>query len=354
VNHEEDAGKVKRCGKDSSYKDVGVGITCHFCHKECSSAHDRRHYLTAGGSSSLNCTCKLAGVAGLLHKGNGYRTGGNGVANRGTGNHAAECGGDNRNLCGAAGSSACKGVGAVDEEVGNAGRFKECTEDNEKNYISRANADGGAYNAGGGIEQVIDNCSERLACAEECIKHKRGSNAKYRDTNYTTAAFCKNQNAYYAESDVQRLDSGAQINDFFEVKAIIEIAECTGKTDNDIVYRNMVNAGYALLNREQNKYKQDDHAHKERTAETLVPGSEHIHPNHEQRKCCQNQSDDFLGLTFPYTNVGFAVEFLHYRVNVRCGTNLNFRAGFYFSVFGQSRFLPIKLVGVAKGCKTHN
>ena len=127
----EDAAEVQKRGNNSDGGNLNVGDTHVFSHKEGSSAHDRRHDLATRGGCRLNSACEFGTIASLLHHGNGHRTSGNGIANRRTGNHAAQCRGDYGNLCRAAGRPASQAVCEADEEVRDAGALKEGAEDDE-------------------------------------------------------------------------------------------------------------------------------------------------------------------------------------------------------------------------------
>ena len=155
VHAEEDAEEVQECGQDCTHDDISIGNADHFRHQERRSAHDRGHDLAAGGGCSLDRAGKLRGITSLLHHRDGDGTGGNGVTDGGTGDHAAEGRGNDRDLCRTAGRPADQRVRAVDEEVCNTRGLQEGAENDEQRDVGRADADRGAENTGGGVEEVI-------------------------------------------------------------------------------------------------------------------------------------------------------------------------------------------------------
>ena len=157
VHAEEDAEEVQECGQDRTHDDLCIGNADHFRHQERRSAHDRGHDLTAGGRCSLDRAGKLRGITGLLHHRDGDGTGGHGVTDGGTGDHAAQSGGNDRDLCRAAARPTDQRVRAVDEEVCDTRGLQEGAEDDEQRDVGRADADRGAEDTGGGVEEVIHN-----------------------------------------------------------------------------------------------------------------------------------------------------------------------------------------------------
>ena len=157
MHAEEDTEEVQECGQDRTHDDISIGNADHFRHQERRSAHDRGHDLTAGGRRSLDRAGKLRGITGLLHHRDGDGTGGNGVTDGGTGDHAAEGRRNDRDLCRTAGSPADQRVRAVDEEVCNTRGLQEGAEDDEQRDVGRADADRGAEDTGRGVEEVIHN-----------------------------------------------------------------------------------------------------------------------------------------------------------------------------------------------------
>ena len=155
MNHKEDSGKVKRCGKDGRRGDRGVGIPGHFGHKECRCPHDGRHDLTAGRSSRFNRCRKFGTISGFFHDGNGYGTGTDRVGYGRTGVHPFQSTGNDSNLGRTAGREACDGVGQVNEEGTDPGLFQECAEQNEQDNETNADADGRTHDGNVGIEQLI-------------------------------------------------------------------------------------------------------------------------------------------------------------------------------------------------------
>ena len=155
-----DAGKVEDSGENGLQGHLGIGPVHILGHEESGGAHNGGHDLSAGGSGGLHSAGKLRLVAGLLHHGDGHRTGGHSVAHRGAGHHTAQGGGDDGHLGGTARGGTGHAVGQVDEEVGDAGALQERAEDDEDDDVLLADVDGGTHNAVGGIEEVINHLAE--------------------------------------------------------------------------------------------------------------------------------------------------------------------------------------------------
>ena len=188
-----DAGEVQHGGEDGLQGHLGVGDAHVLGHQEGGGAHDGGHDLAAGGGRGLHGAGKLALIAGLLHHGDGDGAGGHGVAHGGAGHHAAQGGGDNGHLGGAAGGGAGHAVGQVDEEVGDAGALQEGAEDDEHHDVLLAHVDGGAHDAAGGVEQVVNHLTE--ADIGEGIDEQSAQHTQDGDTHATAAQLHEGQNA---------------------------------------------------------------------------------------------------------------------------------------------------------------
>ena len=133
VDADEDAEEIQHRRQDRADDDVRIGDAHIFCHEKRGGAHDGGHDLTARGRGGFDRPGKLRLVTRLFHHGDGDGARGNGVADGGTGYHAAQGGGDDGDLCGTTGEAADQGVCKVDEELGNAGALKERAENDEHN-----------------------------------------------------------------------------------------------------------------------------------------------------------------------------------------------------------------------------
>ena len=152
----EDAGKVQGGGQDGPGGDEAVAKARVLHHEEGRRAHDGRHDLAAGRGGGLHRAGKFRPVAVLLHHGDGDGAGGNGIAHRGAGDHAAQSGGDHGHLRRAAAGAASDGVCQLNKELGNACPLQERAEDNKEDDEGGAGTDGGADDAFGGVKQVVD------------------------------------------------------------------------------------------------------------------------------------------------------------------------------------------------------
>ena len=121
VDCDEYTGKIQEGRDDRFDRNRAVRRTCVFCHQEGSSAHNRRHDLSAGRCSRFYRACEFRFVTGSFHHWNGDRTCSNGIADRGAGNHTAEGRGDDRDLRRTAVRTARDGIRQLDEEVRDAG-----------------------------------------------------------------------------------------------------------------------------------------------------------------------------------------------------------------------------------------
>ena len=135
----------------------------------------------------------------MFHHGNGDGSRCDRIADGRTGDHSAERGRNDRDFCGAACVSANERVRHVDKEGGDAGSFKESAEDNEYEYILRADLYRCSHNAGRGIEQRIDDLPELFL--RERIDQKRARNAQDRNADASSAQFDQTQNSDYTYRD---------------------------------------------------------------------------------------------------------------------------------------------------------
>ena len=317
MHHQENAAKVQNSGQNGAHNDIGIRHAHDLGHQKGRRTHDGGHDLAAGRAGSFHRTGKLAGIAGFLHHGNGHRAGGNGVAHRRAGNHAAQCRGDNGHLCRAAGRAARQSVGAGNKEVGNAGGFQKSAENNKQNNVGAAHAHGSADHAGGGVEQVIDHDAQALARTQKGIGHKASCHHQNGNAGNPAAALGQNQNADDAQNLLKLADTGGVVDDGAVVEHIIKETAAAHQGQNDIIDGNMVHLLlHALFDGEQKEHKQNHNAQKQRAANALVPHGKQVHADHEQRECRQQQLDRFCGLSLPRARVGFAVILFHNGVHI--------------------------------------
>ena len=174
VDGDEDAGEVQHRGENGAQRDLGVGDVHVLRHQERGGAHDRGHYLAAGGGRSLDGTGKFRLVAGLFHHGDGDGAGGDGVADGRAGDHAAERGGDDRNLGRPAGKAADERICELNEKFSDTGALKECAEDDEHDDVLCADLYGSAEDAAGSVEQSVEYALDAHAGAEGVDKQHAG------------------------------------------------------------------------------------------------------------------------------------------------------------------------------------
>ena len=193
MNGDEDAQEVQECGQDCLNSNIRIRHANHLCHQEGSSTHDRRHDLSTGRSGGFNSTREFGTITGFLHQWDRNRTGGNRIGNGRAGNHTAESGRNNRNLCRTAFGCASNGVSHLNEEIGNTGSFEERPEDDEQHNVSGANANRRTDNARRSIEEVIDDHAQGLALSKG-IDNKEAGHKENRQADDTAACFCKDNN----------------------------------------------------------------------------------------------------------------------------------------------------------------
>ena len=205
---DEDAGEVKHCREYRSQRDLGIGHVHVFRHEEGGGAHDGRHYLSAGGGRGLNGARKIGAVAGLFHHGNGDGAGRDGIADGGAGDHAAERGGDDRDLGGTAGEATDKRICKAYEELRNTGALKESAEDNKDNNILGADVNGRGEYAVGGVEYSANqsgNAFVEPVFGDEHIagvNHQYADDTKYRYADAAAAELHEAQKSYNADNNI--------------------------------------------------------------------------------------------------------------------------------------------------------
>ena len=344
VDAEEDAEEVEERRQDRTDDDVGILIAGHFRHDERRGAHDGGHDLAAGGGRSLDRAGKLGGIAGLLHHRDGHGTGGNGVADGGTGDHAAQGGGDDRDLRGTAGRPADQRVRTVDEEVGDTGRLKERAEQQEQRNVGRADGDRGADDAVGGIEDVVDHQVQAHAAADEGVEHEAARHDQNGKAHRAAAALREHQRADDAKDDLGLADGDAHRHNPLEVGNIVEIGNTARDSEQDIIPRHGVGLYIALLHGVDKECEQDHKADEQAAADLAAPGGPQVHVDHKEHKGGQHIAQDQLGRALPDTGVGLAVILFHDRVNVFHRTDFNVYA------FNDDLFVQDFLFSVSHWC----
>ena len=151
----ENSGKVQHSGQNSTKCHFRVGDVHIFRHQEGRRAHDGGHDLAAGGGCRFHCAGKFTLIPRLFHHGDGNRAGGDGVAHRGAGHHAAQGGGDDRHLGRAAGEASHQRVGQVNKKGGDACPFQKGTENDKHHNVLGADLNRFSHDAAGGVEQLV-------------------------------------------------------------------------------------------------------------------------------------------------------------------------------------------------------
>ena len=211
VDRNEYTCKVQERREYRLERDLAVRNADILGHQERRRAHDGGHDLAAGGCSGFNGACKLGLVAGLFHHGDGDGAGGDGVADRGAGNHAAQSRGYDRDLCRAAGGSTGYLVCKVDEELCDTGALKERAEDDKYDDELCADVYRGADNAAGGVEQRVDHAAENELDihalgehAPERVHDQCAGNAQDGNADASAAQLDKGENADNADDNEGR------------------------------------------------------------------------------------------------------------------------------------------------------
>ena len=331
MNGNEYTGEVQHGREDGAQRDLAVGDVHVLGHKERGSAHDRRHYLAAGGGRGLDSACKLGLIAGLLHHRDGDGAGGDGIADRGAGDHAAQRGGDDRDLGRAAGEAADEGVCKVYKESRDTGALKERAEDDEHNDVLCADLDRSAHDAAGGIEQGIEHALERGADCKG-VDYQCGGDAEDRHTDAAAAQLHQAEDADDADGDLERCDlrcAGQDHDERVIGKAVVEEARRADYHKYIVKPRNIVVADMVLRGG-VGHIAHDDDAGDER-GEALLDSrdAEERRPDAVQRENDHDDADDHSRGAFPCTCVGFAVVLTHDSFNIRSRAyvDLNIYAG---------------------------
>ena len=331
VNCYEYAGEVQHSREDGAQRDLTVGDVHVLCHQERGSAHDRRHYLAAGGGCGLDSACKLRLVAGLLHHRDRDGTGGDSVADRGAGDHAAQSGGNDRDLSRAAGEAADEGVCEVDKESRDAGALKERAEDDEHNDVLCADLDRRTHDAAGGVEQGIEHALERGADGKG-VDDQHGGDAEDRHADAAAAQFHQAEDADDADGDLERRDlrrTGQNHDERVIGEAVIEKARRADDHKHIVKPRNVVVADM-VLRCGVGHVAHDDDAADER-GEALFDGrdAEERRPDAVQRENDHDDTDDYSRSTLPCARIGFAVVLTHdgFNIRSRAYVDLNIYAG---------------------------
>ena len=287
VDHQEDAGEIQGGRQDGAHQDVVVLRIRHLGHQEGRGAHDGGHDLTAGRGSRLNSAGKLGGIAGPLHQRDGDRAGGHSVAHGGAGHHAAQGGGNDSHLSGAAGGRAGDAVGAVNEERSDTSGLQEGSKQHEQEDVRGTDLDGGADDTVGGIDQVIDGALKGLVRThgQQRVGHKGGRHNDDGDTDDPPAGLHQHQDRNDADDDLGGADAAAHGDQLFFKDDLIEInANCHHKQDN-VVNGNMIGLElHILLDGVHDEDKRQYNSQEETAAYAALPSGKHTDPNHHQHE----------------------------------------------------------------------
>ena len=357
MDGDKNTGEVQDGGQDGLDGHLGVGQLHVLRHQEGGSAHDGGHDLTAGGGGRLYRAGELGLIAGLLHHGDGERAGGHGVAHGRAGHHAAQGGGDDGHLGRAAAGPAGQPVGEADEEVGDAGALQERAENDEQNDVGVAHADRRADDAGGGVEQLVDDGLEgviqrggihRAGVAQlvdervhdQCTRH-----AQDRHAHAAAAQLHQDQDADNADDHMDRLDTGGQADQRHGVQREVEEAGRAHHHQHQIVPGQVVHPDVVLAGGVGQETDDDDAAHEHGEPDLGHGLGKQGHADAEQAERRHEDADDQLGRTLPQAGSGFAVIFAHDLVQIRAlvsgGVGLRRRAGIrLFLVDAHSYFSP--------------
>ena len=270
-------------------------------------------------------TCKLGGIAGLFHHGDGDGAGGDGVADRGAGNHTAQSRGYDRDLCRAAGGSAGYLICKVDEELCDAGALKERAEDDKYDNELSTDVYRGADNAAGAVKQRVDHTAEHTLeihalgeHAPERVHEQCAGDAQDGNADASAAQLDKGENADYADNSKGRGHlrcAREHLDDSVKIKCVIEEAGCTDDHDDpvkprDVVFPDVVLAHGVVQKTHDGYAAEEDHEADLKRGIAPQGGIDAV-----EREKSHDELDDPLGNSGPYTGVRLAVVFFHDLVN---------------------------------------
>ena len=354
------AGEVEDGGQDSLQCHLSIGNSHVLSHQEGSSAHDGGHDLTAGGGSSLNGAGKLRLIARLLHHGDGDGAGGHSVAHGGAGHHAAQSGGDNGYLGGAAGGRTGHGVCQINKEVGNSGAFQEGAENNKHNNVGGTHLYRSAHHAAGGIEQVIDDLSE-----PDIGKGVNQQSARHTQNGQPYAAAAQLRQRQYTDDGNSHHEGligylGCFQQDILGVGCKVEEGACAKHHDNQIIPRDVVYLHISLFHRIVQVTDDKDQTQEHGQTNLQQAADKQSHDDTVQGKERHDGLDHQLGLSFPNTGVGLTVIFFHDLVHCVGNVHVRFHVGcsclflpFFFVIHRAKSFLrsPLRFRGCLRNTR---
>ena len=329
VDGDEDAGEVQNGRQDRADDDARIGDAHILRHQEGGGAHDRGHDLSAGRGGCLNSAGKLALIAGLLHHRDRDRAGRDRVADRRAGHHAAQRGGDDRDLGRTAGKAADKGVGQIDEELGDAGALQKRAEDDEDDDEFRADLHGGVEQSAALhlVKQADGDVAHGARHAEifpyavvvQRIDEKHARHAQDRDADAAAAELEHRHDADDADHDLIAADLGHAQTHGQILGVHNDVNEGGGAEHHQdpVIPGDIIDLLHALFHREVEIADQQHTAEERRIADQIQPGGEERDVDHEQRKSRHDRVHDPFLPALPYAGVGFAVIFFHDLVHGR-------------------------------------
>ena len=213
MNRNIDSCKVQDSRKNGLQSYMCIRDAHILSHKECCRAHDRRHDLSACGGCRLDGTGEGTLITGLLHHRDCYGTGRNRISYGRSGDHAAQCGGNDRNLSRSAGRCTGYAVRQIDEEIRDTCPFEEGTEYDEYNNIFGAYIDRCVHETCRRVEEVIDDFAEANIC--KCIHQEQTDHNQDRHADAAAAEFHVCQNSADSHCDHQRVFgyTGCELDD---------------------------------------------------------------------------------------------------------------------------------------------
>ena len=361
MDGQEDAGEVQQGGEDGLHRHVGVGGVHILRHEEGRRAHDGGHDLPAGGSRRLHCPGELALIAGPLHHGDGDGAGGDSVAHRGAGHHAAEGGGDDRHLGGAAGGAARQGVGEVNEEIGDARPLQERAEDDEHGDELGADLDGRRHDAGGAVEQGVDDPGQVLP-AGEGVDQQRAHHAQDGQAHAAAAELRQDEDCHHADDQIEPgvrngalaggVDFGGAGDDHDQgvvVEAVIEEGPGPQQHQHNVIPGHGVGLHMVLPGGVGEIAHDGDKPQEGGQADGQVPGAAQGHPDAVQGEEGHDHAHDQLGLPLPDAGGGLPVKLAHDLVHVRRGAD--FHVGKVFLVFLAHRIVLLIKININTSAK---
>ena len=325
VNGQEHAQEIQARGQDRPNDDIGIRHAQIIRHQKCRGAHDRRHDLPARGGRRFHGAGKVLVVSCFLHHRDRDGSGGDRVADRRAGNHAAQCGRYDRDLGRSAGKTAGQGIGHRDEEFGDARFLQEGSEYDKHHDVFRADVDRCGEQAVLVVEQLMHHIGQQFPVLDieiDRIGQEHTADAEDREADASPAQFKQHQESDDSRDDIDRVVQLGLDPHRHQGRCPHREIEIRGGADNhqhDIIPGNMIDPDMALLRR----IRQVSHDHDQPQEGTEPDLFEKIGEKRDidaiERKHGKDGADDILRNAFPYTRIALPVILPHDRFRIGRG-----------------------------------